>query len=465
VSATFASFNSALSALRYNQVLMDTASGNIANVSTEGYARRRAVGEAMGAPAVPAMWSRYDGSGDGVRTSGIDRMVDPFLDARSRREHGNLAYLDTRQATLERVEAGLGEPGDKGVSAALADFRQGFHDLANNPNSDAARGQVLSRAGILADAIRVQSTNIGSEENDQRYRLLTNVGEVNTLAADLAATNKSIATATFNGTDAGTLLDKRDQLAMRISELTGAVATQRPDGGFDMSVGGVALVTGRDAGTFEIASGVAADGSADGSPVSFSITTPAGVSTAVPDGLRGEIGATKDLLNVTLPAYRAGLGSIAKTLADEMNTQHQAGFDASGAPGGALFTYDPADPAGSLAVAITDPADVAASSIGGGVVQGENATALANGITVEDDYQRLVNGFGSEVASVRRLAANQETLTGQVDASREQVSGINLDEEMVSMLQAQHAYEAAARVMTTIDSVLDTLINRTGLVR
>ena len=99
------------------------------------------------------------------------------------------------------------------------------------------------------------------------------------------------------------------------------------------------------------------------------------------------------------------------------------------------------------------------------MIQGENATAMAAGISVEDDYQRLVNGFGSEVASVRRLTANQDTLTGQVDASREQVSGINLDEEMVSMLQAQHAYEAAARVMTTIDSVLDTLINRTGLVR
>ena len=80
-------------------------------------------------------------------------------------------------------------------------------------------------------------------------------------------------------------------------------------------------------------------------------------------------------------------------------------------------------------------------------------------------YQRLVSGFGTEVASARRLAANQQALTEQVDGSRDQLSGVNLDEEMVTMLQAQRAYEAAARVMTTIDSVLDTLINRTGLVR
>ena len=84
---------------------------------------------------------------------------------------------------------------------------------------------------------------------------------------------------------------------------------------------------------------------------------------------------------------------------------------------------------------------------------------------VEDSYQGLVNGFGTEVASVKRLAANQQVLTNQVDGSREQLSGVNLDEEMVTMLSSQRAYEAAARVMTTVDSVLDTLINRTGLVR
>jgi flagellar hook-associated protein 1 FlgK len=99
------------------------------------------------------------------------------------------------------------------------------------------------------------------------------------------------------------------------------------------------------------------------------------------------------------------------------------------------------------------------------VLDASNADLLADAITVEDAYQRLVTGFGSEVASVQRLATTQQTLTTQVDRSREQLAGVNLDEETVNMLAAQHAYEAAARVMTTLDSVLDTLINRTGLVR
>jgi len=463
MSGSFTSLNTALSALRYNRVAMDVASGNIANVGTEGYARRRVNAESVGAPSQPAMWSRYDGAGDGVTVSGVDRMVDALLDVRARREHGNQSYLDVRQAVLERVETGIGEPGDSGVAAAIADFRSAWHDLANNPGSDAARAQVLGRAASLADAIRVQARNIDAESGDLRVRALADVAEVNTVAADLAATNKSIATSNLNGTDAGVLLDQRDQLALRLSELTGATATQRADGGFDVSVNGVALVTGQNAGTLQIASGITATGADDGSPITFTITDSSG-TTAVPAGMTGDLGGVTDLLTTTLPAYSSGLDAIAQQLADEINTQHQAGYDAAGNPGLAFFSYDPADPAGTLAVALASPDEVAASSIAGGGLDAGNATALAGATGVEDSYQRLINGFGTEVASVRRLTANQQVLTSQVDGSREQLSGVNLDEEMVTMMSAQRAYEAAARVMTTVDSVLDTLINRTGLV-
>ena len=79
--------------------------------------------------------------------------------------------------------------------------------------------------------------------------------------------------------------------------------------------------------------------------------------------------------------------------------------------------------------------------------------------------ERLVAATGGVEAVKQRLAANQQALTAQVDGSREQLSGVNLDEEMTLLLAHQRAYEAAARVMSTVDTVLDTLINRTGLVR
>ena len=457
MTGTFSSANLALSALRYHQVVMDVSSGNIANVSTEGYARRRVIGEATGAPAQPAMWSRFDGSGDGVRVGGLQRMVDPFLDARARREHGNQAYLDTRQAVLSRVESGIGEPGENGVSAALSEFVSSWHDLANNPGSEATRSQVLASARSLADALALQRRNVTAEEGDQRQALIAQVSEVNTLAGDLATTNRSIAIAQMNGTDAGVLLDARDTLALRLSELTGATAVENPKGGLDIVLGGVSLVAGSAAGVL----------TADATGSVFTVTPAGGTATDVTAAVSGSAGAVAELLTTTLPAHRAGIDAIAQQVATAVNTAHQAGFDQDGTAGQALFTVDPAAPGGPLVVALTDPRDVAASGLGGGAnLDGSNATSLA--LTLAGpaaSYQRLVSGFGTEVASVRRLAANQQTLTGQVDGAREQLSGVSLDEEMVTMLQAQRAYEAAARVMTTVDSVLDTLINRTGLVR
>jgi len=461
MSGTLSSLNTALSALRYNRVAMDVASHNIANVATEGYNRRRVDGESMGAPVVPARWSTYEGAGSGVRTSSIVRMNDVLLDNRARTEHSSLSYLQLRATALARMESGVGEPGDSGVSAAMADFRSSWQDLANDPGGNAARGQVLARAESLAGALAAQAANVSAEMTTQRLTLQGSVAEVNTVATELAATNRAIATAALDGVDVSDLADTRDVLGLRLAELTGGVGLLQPDGTMDVSVAGVALVSGSTAGTLRIATGVTASGGPDGSPVTFAIDHGA-TSTTLTADVRGKAGASADLLNTTLPAYAAGLGAVARDLADTVNAGHAAGYDLDGTTGAAFFSYDPADPAATLTVAVT-ARQVAASSLPGGVLDGSNADVIGTAGTPEGSYQRLVNGFGTEVASAQRLVRTQSLLTTQVDSAREQLSGVNLDEETVAMLTAQRAYEAAARVMSVMDSVLDTLINRTGI--
>ena len=461
MSGTLSSLNTALSALRYNRVAMDVASHNIANVATEGYNRRRVDGESMGAPVVPARWSTYEGAGSGVRTSSIVRMNDVLLDNRARTEHSSLSYLQLRATALARMESGVGEPGDSGVSAAMADFRSSWQDLANDPGGNAARGQVLARAESLAGALAAQAANVSAEMTTQRLTLQGSVAEVDTVATELAATNRAIATAALDGVDVSDLADTRDVLGLKLAELTGGVGLLQPDGTMDVSVAGVSLVSGSTAGTLRIATGVTASGGPDGSPVTFAIDHGA-TSTTLTADVRGEVGASADLLNTTLPAYAAGLGAVARDLADTVNAVHAAGYDLDGTTGTAFFSYDPADPAATLTVAVT-ARQVAASSLPGGVLDGSNADVIGTAGTPEGSYQRLVNGFGTEVASAQRLVRTQSLLTTQVDSAREQLSGVNLDEETVAMLTAQRAYEAAARVMSVMDSVLDTLINRTGI--
>ena len=465
MTGTFSSLNTALSALRYQRVAMDTASNNIANATSEGYVRRRAEAQALGAPTRVAMWSRYDGVGDGVSAASVTRMADPLLDARARREHGAQTYLDTRVAVLQRLETGVGEPGDAGVSAAMADFRNAWQDLQTHPDQSATRSQVLATGQALADAINGQAANVDSELADQRSHLLDVVSQINSTATSLAAVNRNIADANSAGLDDGDLRDQRDLLAMRLSELTGAVSQPRADGGIDVSVGGVPLVVGTDTGTFTITGGIAPDGSSDGAPLSFAVVGTAGSTAVSPASLGGETGASSNLLTTTLPGYRTGLDSVASLLADTVNSLHTQGYDLNGDPGQPFFSYDPLDAAGSLTVAITDPTDVAASSVPGGALDTGIAEELGSSQVADEAYWRLVTGLGTEVASSQRHGDNQRLLTTQVDSAREQLIGVNLDEETTNLMAAQRAYEAASRVMSTMDSVLDTLINRTGLVR
>ena len=446
MSGTFSSLNGALSALRYNQVAMDVASNNVSNAGTPGYARRQVVGQTLGAPATPAIWSRWNGAQGGVEPGPVTRMVDPLLDARSRTEHAASAYLGARAISLGRFENALGEPGDNGVAAALAAFQQGWHDVANNPGDEAARTQLLARANTLAATLNTQSRAVDTESADQQTRLAALGNEVNQTAGELAALNAGLRSANLAGTDAGTLLDRRDQLALRLSDLVGAKVTINADTTVDVSLGGQPLVQGK------ITSPLTVSGA----------TLTLGGSALTLTG--GEMGGIQQVLVTDLPAYKAGLDAVAKTLVETVNAQHELGKDLDGNPGAAVF-----DPAGttaaSIKVTLTGPRGIAAAATTAGTLDNTNADKLATTEIGGSDYRKLITGFGVTVAASRQVAANQNVLTAQVDAARESVSGVNVDEEMVNLLTAQRGYEAASRVLTTLDSVLDTLINRTGLVR
>lgn len=455
MTGSLGGFNTALSALRYQQNAMDVAASNVANASTTGYVRRRAEAETIADVGPAALWSRPGVVTERVGLAGVQRLSDALLDARVRTETGKQGYLDTRATVLARVESGIGEPGDSGVAAAMVDFSRAWQDVANRPSDQASRGQVLARGAALADALAQQSRALTTEMADGRARVGAMGSEVRSVTTDLAATNAAISAASVAGTDAGALLDKRDQLALRLSDLTGATATLRPDGGYDVAVGGVLLVAGAEAGSLTV--------DPDGTTVSVA---PPGGGPAVVVGVGGQVGAHTELLTTTLPTYARDLDAVARSLADAVNTAHAAAYDLAGTSGRPFFAYDPASPAGSIRVALGGPGEVAASAVPGGGYDGNGATRIGGSTSAaEDAYSRLVNGFGTSVASAERLAVTQRTLTNQVVGAREELVGVSLDEEMVAMVQAQRAYEAAARLMTTVDSVLDTLINRTGLLR
>jgi flagellar hook-associated protein 1 FlgK len=175
----------------------------------------------------------------------------------------------------------------------------------------------------------------------------------------------------------------------------------------------------------------------------------------------GRIGALRDLSATPgglIDGYRGDLGALAKGIADAVNAVHTTG----GGP--AFFTYTAGAEASSLAVAVT-PAQVRTSTSSD---KGANELALqAAGLrsgAVDQAYGAFVARIGADVHQANRQEANAQALTDAVEDRRTSVAGVSLDEEMTNLIRFQRAYQASSRAMSTMDEMLDVLINRTGRV-
>jgi flagellar hook-associated protein 1 FlgK len=185
----------------------------------------------------------------------------------------------------------------------------------------------------------------------------------------------------------------------------------------------------------------------------------------------GEVMSLMAGFNVLTPGYMQGLDGIASQLASTVNTIHATGVD--------LYGNDPTQAVDSLnfftgtsaaaikvnSVLANDPNRLRAGSVANGPMDGTVAQQIAAaGDAVDDKYRTFVVQLGVDVQAINRRVDSQSVITSDIDAARKSASGVSLDEEMTNMLAFQRAYEAASRLLTAVDSALDTLVNHTGTV-
>ena len=466
--STFSGLNIGLSSLYAQRRALELTGQNISNVNTEGYSRQRVDLQSVGGPVKPALHSKYDGAGNGVMVAGVDRLRDMFLEARALTERGTAAGLAGDRVLLGRVEAVLAEPGEAGIQKQLADFWDGWDDVANKPDSLAARSQLIERAQTLAAGINGAVDKLDAQHDATHQQLVATVLDINAVAGGVADFNRAIASANRAGMSPNELLDKRDVLVQRLGELTGVTVKHADAGQVDVFLGDTALVTGTTASQLKVNG---AGGMPPGSePVGIVWADPADPEAPGADAVAGgTVASMLRGLNEVLPRYRGQLTAVADTVRAQVDSVHNAeAFDQDGAAGTSFFVMT----GGKLVLNVTDPAKVAASASAGvdgtGDRGGAKAAQLAELSTAkggaDELYRRTVVALGVEAQAVGRRVEIQDDILGQVDAARESESGVSLDEEMTNMLAFQKAYEGAARFMSAIDQMLDTLINRTGVV-
>jgi flagellar hook-associated protein 1 FlgK len=457
MSSSFGGISTALSSLYAQRRGLDVTGQNIANANTEGYSRQRVTLESTGT-VTAALWSKTDGVGNGVSVSDVSRLRSTFYENRGRQEHAQNAYLTNQAAAHGAIEDVFAEPSDTALQAQLQDMWASWSDVANNPDEASARSALIEKSATVADTLRNAHDALGNQWSSSRTQLGAYATEVNTTSATIAQLNDTIVQSNAAGLPVNELEDLRDLHAMHLAELTGATVSKRDNGAMDVFLSGSSLVSGPIARKIEITGATTLDDqSADPLKVRWSDTGTAAT-------VAGTMGSMSDTMAAVIPGLSARLDAVAANLASVVNAQHALGYGVDGSTGRPFFS---GTTAATIAVAITDPAQVAISSSAGSL-DSSNADLLADIGTSADgpdkDYQRMIADLGVASQTAARRADIQGNVTLQVDAARESESGVNLDEEMTNMLTYQRSYEAASRVMTAIDSMLDQLINRTGLV-
>lgn len=449
------------SALTAYQRALAVTGHNISNLNTPGYTRQQAVL----APGYPI--GEVPGQvGSGVQVSEIRRSVDGFLEAQVTQSHQEFGHLDVLKRSLAGIEGLFGDANDQGIGAALNEFFSAAQDVATNPTDQTARTVLLSKAQTLVGQFNVAATRL----NDQRRLLDLDVGhtivEVNQLAAQIADLNGRIAAAEVGGEqNANDLRDERGRLINELAQRINVSTLEDETGQVSLFVGrGQPLVMGRTAHTL---AGTPNAGNTGYLDVQFDGDGPPVTINNVVTG--GRLKGLLDVRDTTIPTLLASLDTLASSLVTGVNQVHAAGFGLDGSTG--LSFFNPAGlTAATIGVALTDGNRIAASGSAGGV-PGSNTNALAlaalrtggqgglGGATFADYYRSTVAGVGTAARAADQDLKAQQFSQAQLDAYRSSVSGVSLDEELVTMLQSQRAFEAASRIIVMTDQLLQTIVS------
>ncbi|MFQ5537724.1 MAG: flagellar hook-associated protein FlgK, partial [Gemmatimonadota bacterium] len=358
-------------------------------------------------------------------------------------------------------ETVLAEPSELGLGAALDAFFSSWSELASNPGSTTVRSVLRQRASELAGRFQTLAGNLDSIRQETETRLQLAVEEVTSMASNVADLNQQIVSIEADGTTAGDLRDARARLLDRMSELVPIQVSHRDNGSVGVTVAGVSIVDGANSSTVKV---VVSGG-----------VTGLGIEgrTGLFQDTGGSTGALIDLINTDLPTARQRLDDLAEALVTEVNTLHAGGTTPDGSTGVNFFDAS-ATAASTIALSTEVRADVDAIAAGtadasGGYRAGANDVAepvaalrdtvvASVGDTISESFRGLVSDIGEAVRSSTDAAEAHGVLAEQARLRRESLGGVSVDEELVRMIQFQTGYQAAARVVTAADEMLQSLL-------
>lgn len=476
------SLSNALSGLTAAAKAAQTVSSNLSNVMTDGYGRREV-----------SLTSRSESSHGGVRVNGITRHVDPVILGQRRIADSELASAGAQSGFHTRLETLTGIPGDANSLASLyTEFESSLVSASARPESEIRLATVLHNADAVVTKIRDISDGIQDMRMEADRKISTMTDQVNTALEQLEDLNAKIVAAGVRGHDSSALQDERQRIIDGISELVPVREVPRDRGAIALfTTGGAVLLDGR-AATVEF------------TPVNY-ITPDMGLDTGALSGLtingiavdttsRGPLAggalaaqfAVRDEL--AIEAHER-LDGVAQDLMERFEDPEADPTRPAGSPGLFADGNDPFDPAlvrglaARLSVnALADPdrgGDLTALRDGlyaaaPGPI-GDAAILLGMKSVLEAPRTPSGGGFSATARSANALASDLMSYAGssrQAADSRQSYAsaqhaemkrlelegGVDSDQEMQKLLLIEKAYAANARVVQTVEDMLDQLL-------
>jgi flagellar hook-associated protein 1 FlgK len=461
MSNIFGLMNIAQSSLYSQQKAIDVTGNNIANVNTPGYTRQR----------LNLVQSRPNISGNqllgtGVTSEkGIQRFYDQFLSGQLNTQNEGLGRWESQQDALQKIELLFDEVSGFGLGDAMSQYWNAWQDVVNHPAGVVERTSLVSAGQYLAETFNHISEGLDTLREEVDRHVDSIVDDINTMAQQIADLNHKITLQEVDGHNANTLRDEREQVVFKLSKVIDLQSFEDGDGNISVAIGsGRPLVEGTTTWTLSTAdnSGVQNVLWQDSSGSTVDITND------IDSGeLKGWIGSR----DVMLADYSNQLDTLAGTMITQVNGLHSAGTTLDGVTTTGVDFFSGSS-AGNIAVntAIVANTDLIAAAGAAGSIPGDNSNAISianlqsdstlmpGNSTFDDYFNALVGAIGSDVQAAGYNHDHQSTMVHNLENYRQEVSGVSLDEEMVNLIQHQHAYNAAAKMITTADEMLSTLI-------
>lgn len=448
-------------ALLTHQFSLQTIGHNIANVNTPGYTRQR-----VRVNATYPEDSAVGQVGTGVTAIDVRHIRDLFLGEQFREATKSAGEWSYKHKSLTQIESMFNEPQDGSMNELLNNFWDSWSELATNSDSTNNRKLIVAQAEELINGIQQLAKKLNSLQASIDRDMQTMTQDVNRYARQIASLNQQIKTAEIGDERANDLRDARDLLTDELSRLIDVRTVEKDNGATIVYMGSMVIVDGSDSFAID-----AETENVQGQPISRLVWKDNSYELK---NIHGEMAGLMQSRDVLIPGYLDQLNELARGLVEEVNAIHGAGYTADGDTGINFFDPNFTD---ALTIRLSSAVrDNINNIVAASTPDGDNQVALQlsqlrdqavledNTLTINDFYASLVGKLGVETNEAESFTSNFELLIQQIETSRQAVQGVSLDEEMANLVKFQHAYDAAARVITSMDQALDTVIRGMGIV-